>query len=174
MIAANHSKAPKRSSSPQFPLGKDDTRVSPSPNAQRKPEPDPAAREPGWTRPHFDTMKAAGGLVEAGFNGRQAKTIVNVIQGAQGELATKADLDQMESKLEGKMEKMEAGIRSDMRDMEAGIRSDMKDMENRLEKSMHELQLDMNAKFQRTLGFLLLAIGAATGIVSAVVVLAIR
>ncbi len=101
--------------------------------------------------------------MEAGFNGRQAKAIVNVIQGAQGELATKADLDQMESKLEGKMEKMEAGIRSDM-----------KDMENRLEKSMHELQLDMNAKFQRTLGFLLLAIGAATGIVSAVVVLAIR
>ncbi len=136
--------------------------MSPSQNAQRKPDPAPAARKRGRPRSHFDTMRASGGLVEAGFDGRQAKTIVNATQDVQGGLATEADLDRVELSLQGKMDKMESGIRSDVKNMETGFRADMKEMGHHIEKLMLESRIERELRVTNLQWFILATVGAVS------------
>ena len=134
--------------------------------------------------PNFDTLKVSESLKKAKFGDRQAMTLVEIIQDAQAGLATKADLERMETGTRNDMEKLETGIRHDMEKLETGIRNDMekmgagirKDMEagfHHLEKMVLNLRGDMEAGFQKIIWFLLSSIIAATiaatGIISAVI-----
>ena len=56
------------------------------------------------TPPNFDTLRAVRNLKKAEFGDKQAVTLVETLQDAQSELATKADLAEMEFRLRGEME----------------------------------------------------------------------
>lgn len=53
----------------------------------------------------FDTLKAADALAEAGVEEPHAKAIAGVVRDGRAGLATKADLDNLEARLETKIEK---------------------------------------------------------------------
>jgi len=67
-------------------------------------------QKPAPQAPAFDTLKAARNLKNAEFGDKQAVTLVETIQDAQNELATKADLANTELALRTDMEKMGASL----------------------------------------------------------------
>ena len=62
----------------------------------------------------FDTYTAAKRLREAGFDERQAEAAVSMVRDAAGadheQLATKADLDALESRVDAKLAALEARL----------------------------------------------------------------
>lgn len=70
-----------------------------------------------------DTLKAARALEEAGFETRQAETLVTVFRGfAVGDAATRSQLRDFEQGMKTEIE----GLRSEMKTEIAGLRSEMK------------------------------------------------
>ena len=94
--------------------------------------------------PKFDTLRAVGKLKNAEFGEKQAVTLVETIQDAQSELATKADLEKVASDLRAEMGKMELRLRS-----------------------------DFDGRFASLYRFLLIGGGVMTAIISVVITLAI-
>ena len=145
-----------------------------NPNTAKKRESAPAqATRP---TPNFDTLKVSESLKKAEFGEKQAVTLVEIIQDAQAELATKVDLERTEFALRGDMEKMRLALRGDMEKMETGIRRDMEAGFHGLEKMVLNLRVDTEAGFrrveagsQRIAWLLMSAIVAATGVISAVI-----
>ena len=82
-------------------------------------------------------------------------TLVEIIQDAQAELATKVDLERTEFALRGDMEKMGLALRGDMEKMVLNLRGDMEAGFRRVE-----------AGSQRIAWLLMSAIVAATGVIS--------
>lgn len=116
-------------------------------------------KKPAPQVPSFDTLKAARNLKNAEFGDKQAVTLVETIQDAQNELATKADLANTELALRTDMEKMEVGIRTDMEKMEAGIRADMEKMGASLLGEIQKLRGEMEARFNKLSWQILTATG---------------
>ena len=107
------------------------------------------SKKPAPQAPAFDTLKAARNLKNAEFGDKQAVTLVETIQDAQNELATKADLANTELALRTDMEKMEAGIRTDMEKMEAGIRTDMEKMEAGIRTDMEKMEAGIRTDMEK-------------------------
>lgn len=61
----------------------------------------------------FDTLEAARNLQEAGIERAQAEAIVKTIHEGQGELATKPDIKQLDTKLTGEIARLEARLNTD-------------------------------------------------------------
>ena len=55
----------------------------------------------------IDTLAAAKTLAEAGMENGQAEAVANVVRDATADLATKADLDALESRLDGRFAAMD-------------------------------------------------------------------
>ena len=66
----------------------------------------------------FDTYAAAKRLRDAGFDERQAEAAVSMVREAAGadreQLATKADLDALESRVDAKLAALETRLRADL------------------------------------------------------------
>ena len=66
----------------------------------------------------FDTYTAAKRLRDAGFDERQAEAAVSMVRDAAGadreQLATKADLDALESRVDAKLAGFETRLRADL------------------------------------------------------------
>ena len=66
----------------------------------------------------FDTYTAAKRLRDAGFDERQAEAAVSMVRDAAGvdreQLATKADLDALESRVDAKLAALETRLRADL------------------------------------------------------------
>ena len=66
----------------------------------------------------FDTYAAAKRLRDAGFDERQAEAAVSMVRDAAGadreQLATKADLDALESRVDAKLAGLETRLRADL------------------------------------------------------------
>ena len=66
----------------------------------------------------FDTCAAAKRLRDAGFDERQAEAAVSMVRDAAGadreQLATKADLDALESRVDAKLAGLETRLRADL------------------------------------------------------------
>ena len=66
----------------------------------------------------FDTCTAAKRLRDAGFDERQAEAAVSMVRDAAGadreQLATKADLDALESRVDAKLAALETRLRADL------------------------------------------------------------
>ena len=116
--------------------------------------------------PAFDTLQAVRKLKNAEFGEKQAVTLVETLQDAQNELATRAGLGQIEFALRSDMERTELAIRGDMERMESSIRADMGKMELRLRS-------DLENRFISLHRFLLIGGGVMTAILSVVITLAI-
>ncbi len=91
-------------------------------------------KKPAPQAPAFDTLKAARNLKNAEFGDKQAVTLVETIQDAQNELATKADL---------------AALRADWANTELALRTDMEKMEASLLGEIQKLRGEMEAKFNK-------------------------
>lgn len=90
----------------------------------------------------FAKLQAVRNLIEEKFPEKQAMAIVETIEDAHGEFATKVDLH-------NEIEKSELRIRADME----GIRADMERM-----------RADIQAEFKRLYWYIPLVMGAVVGI----------
>ena len=55
--------------------------------------------------PEFDTLAATRELVEAGLDRKHAEAVAATVRASRAGLATKADLDRLEARLEAKIER---------------------------------------------------------------------
>lgn len=99
--------------------------------------------------PAFDTLQTVKKLKNAEFGEKQAVTLVETLQDAQNELATKADLGQMEFVLRSDMERTELALRGDMERMELALRSDMGKMESSIRADMQKMESGIRADMQK-------------------------
>ena len=122
-----------------------------NPNPAEKKRAAAAPKRATRPTPGFDTLKVSESLKKAEFEDQQAMTLVEIIQEAQAGLATRADMEKMETGIRHDMEKMETGIRHDMEKMETGIRHDMEKMETGIRHDMEKMETgirkDMGAGF---------------------------
>ena len=58
----------------------------------------------------FDALAAAGTLRDAGFADRQAEAVAGVVRDGRAGLATKADLDSLEARMETRIVGLEARL----------------------------------------------------------------
>ena len=87
----------------------------------QKPVAAPGANKPSTPPPHFDKLRTMKTLRTAAFSEDQAGAIVESIDDAQRNLATKEDLNRAIGGLRTDMEKMELGLRADMGKMELSL-----------------------------------------------------
>ncbi|MCY4611302.1 MAG: hypothetical protein OXC38_06355 [Gammaproteobacteria bacterium] len=95
-------------------------------------------------------------LQAATFSEDQAGAVVEAMDDAQHHLATKSD-----------MEKMESSLRTDMEKMESGIRADMEKMGLRLQGEIKDLRADMQAEFKRLYWYIPIVVGVMASIMGA-------
>lgn len=85
-----------------------------NPNTKKSDAASDARKKSVPKAPNFDTLHAVRNLKNAEFGDKQAVTLVETLQDAQSELATRADVENTELALRTDMERMESGIRRDM------------------------------------------------------------
>jgi hypothetical protein len=102
--------------------------------------------------PPFNSLKSFDRLTNAGVSEQQAREFVGIFEESLNSsiehLATRADLQLLETSLRSDMQVMEAGIRADMQAMEAGIRSDMQAMEAVIRSDMQAMGTSLRAEFK--------------------------
>ena len=99
----------------------------------------------------FDTLKMAKRLEAAGFAVPQAagaaEALAEALIGA--DLATKGDVDRLESSIRGDMDRLESSIRGDMDRLETGIRGDAGRLESGIRGDMGHLETGMRGDMTR-------------------------
>ena len=73
------------------------------------------------TDPAFDTLAHARTLREAGVEGKQAEAHAEAARALRAGLATKADLDSLEMRLDARFEARSADLRADIADLRADL-----------------------------------------------------
>ena len=155
----------------------------------KNPMPPPDARKKAVPKaPNFGTLHAVRNLKNAEFGDKQAVTLVETLQDAQSELATRANVENTELALRTDMEKMESGIRHGMEKMELGIRRDLEKMELRIRGDLEKMELrirgdlekmelrirgDMEARFSRLSWQILASASGATAVGTSIISLLI-
>ena len=76
----------------------------------------------------FDTHENFKRLTKAGADEELAEAIIKCQSASQSELATKANIDRLEAKLEGRIGKLEAKVEADMAKLEASTREAMAEL----------------------------------------------
>ena len=61
-------------------------------------------------RATFGALAAAKTLLDAGFEGRQAEAVAGVVRDGRAGLATKADLDNLEARMESRIASLETRL----------------------------------------------------------------
>ena len=84
----------------------------------------------------FDTLQVTKRLEGCGFKREQAEELAAVVQSAQGELATKADLTATEAVLKADLAATEAVLKADLAATEAVLKADLKASESALRVEM--------------------------------------
>ena len=69
----------------------------------------------------FDTHENFKRLTEAGLSEDQAEAIIKCQSASQSDLATKANIDRLEAKLEGRIGKLEAKVETAMAEQESRL-----------------------------------------------------
>lgn len=103
-----------------------------NPNSQKSDAASDTRKRTTPRPPNFDTLKAVRNLKNAEFGDKQAVTLIETLQDAQSELATRADLEKTELALRTDMEKMESSLRHGMKRMESNLRAEMEARFSRL------------------------------------------
>ena len=139
---------------------------------RKKSDAAPDARKKAVPKaPNFGTLHAVRNLKNAEFGDKQAVTLVETLQDAQSELATRADVENTELALRTDLEKtglalrtdlektglalrtdmerMESGIRGDMERMESGIRHDMEKMESGIRHDMEKMESGIRGDMEK-------------------------
>lgn len=134
---------------------------------RKKSDAAPDARKKAVPKaPNFGTLHAVRNLKNAEFGDKQAVTLVETLQDAQSELATRANVENTGLALRTDMEKMELRIRRDLEKMELRIRGDMEKMELRI-------RADMEAGFSRLSWQILASASGATAVGTSIISLLI-
>jgi len=101
------------------------------------------------TGPTFDTLKAAEALQQAGFTSAQARAVTQTIVDAQANLASKADIKDLQTATEAGFKELRAEfkaefekLRVDSRRMEETLRADFK-------AEFERQRADFKAEFER-------------------------
>ena len=69
----------------------------------------------------FGALAAARTLLDAGFEGRQAEAIAGVVRDSRAGLATKADLDNLEARMESRIASLETRLTRLIARMDGGL-----------------------------------------------------
>ena len=89
----------------------------------------------------FDMIAEVQRLRDVGLKQEQAEAITRSIHaGVTGGVATKADLERLETGLRSDIEKLESSLRTDMERLDGGLRSDMEKLESSLRTDMERLK----------------------------------
>ena len=115
----------------------------------------------------IDTLAAAKALAMAGMANGQAEAVANVVRDATADLATKADLDALEGRLNEKLAAHQGMLDERLTALEA-----------RLMGAIHAQKAElMDALRQQVMTFLkttLVAVGATAGVVSAIATIVVK
>ncbi|WP_136661808.1 hypothetical protein [Nitratireductor sp. XY-223] len=92
----------------------------------------------------FNTIAEIQRLRDAGLPQEQAEAItLSIHAGVTGGVATKADLEKVETGLKADLEKVETGLKADLEKVETGLRADIDllraDMDAKIEKAKFDL-----------------------------------
>ena len=119
----------------------------------------------------IDTLAAAKALERAGMANGQAEAVANVVRDATADLATKADLDALEGRLN---EKLDERLNAHQEILDQRLVA----LEARLMGALHIQKAEiMDALRQQIMTFLkttLAAVGATAGLVSAIATIAVK
>ena len=130
----------------------------------------------------IDTLAAAKALERAGMANGQAEAVANVVRDATADLATKADLDALEGRLNEKLDER-LNAHQERLDERLNAHQEILDqrlvaLEARLMGALHIQKAEiMDALRQQIMTFLkttLAAVGATAGLVSAIATIAVK
>ena len=130
----------------------------------------------------IDTLAAAKALERAGMANGQAEAVANVVRDATADLATKADLDALEGRLNEKLDER-LNAHQEKLDERLNAHQEILDqrlvaLEARLMGALHIQKAEiMDALRQQIMTFLkttLAAVGATAGLVSAIATIAVK
>ncbi len=98
----------------------------------------------------FDMIAEVRKLRDVGLKQEQAEAITRSIHaGVTGGVATKADLERLETELRTDMERLEGGLRSDMEKLESSLRTDMERLKTGLRSDMEKLESSLRTDMER-------------------------
>ena len=102
--------------------------------------------------PHFDKLRTMKSLQAATFSEDQAEAMVEAIDDAQRYLATKSDMENMETRIRADMEMMELRLRGENKDLRA---------------DMHDMHAKMHAELKRLYWYIPVVVGIAVSLLGA-------
>ena len=92
----------------------------------------------------FDTHRFVKRLTESGFTEKQAETLAEEhVALLNGNLATRADLANVEAGLKADIAKVEAGLKADIARVEAGLKADIARVEGSIARVEGGLKADI-------------------------------
>jgi gas vesicle protein len=95
----------------------------------------------------IDTHRIVKRLIEAGFSDVQAETVTDVVrethQQSMADLATKADLQSTEARLEAKIKDLRTELKGDIADLRAEIKGDIADLRAELKGDIADLRAEL-------------------------------
>ena len=92
----------------------------------------------------FDTYRAVASLKEVGLEEEVAVAVVNAIADAMtGNLATKADLVQLEAALKTDLVQLEAALKTDIAEVRAELKTDIAEVRVELKTDIAELRVEL-------------------------------
>lgn len=95
---------------------------------------------------NFDTLKAAKSLQDAGFEALQAEAVVGMVTYALSEgLATKEDVRDLKSSINGDMRDLKSSTNVDMSDLKSSINVDMSDLKSSINGDVRDLKSSIRA-----------------------------
>ena len=92
----------------------------------------------------FDTYRAVASLKEVGLEEEVAVAVVNAIADAMtGNVATKADLVQLEAALKADLIQLEAALKTDIAEVRAELKTDIAELRVELKTDISQLEASM-------------------------------
>ena len=112
----------------------------------------------------LDTLQTAADLEAAGIPASHAKAIVSAIARADEQSATKADLGNVESKLEAKIDAAKAELEAKIDALEAKIDAAKAELEAKIDAAKAELEAKIDAAVGGAVNRMLIALVATAGL----------
>ncbi len=105
----------------------------------------------------FDTLSAVRRLEDNGFSAEKAEAITAVVrEGITGGIATKADLAQLEAKMDGRIDRLEAKMDGRIDRFEAKMDGRIDRLEAKMDGRIDRLEADL--KWMKLIGGAILAV----------------
>ncbi len=117
----------------------------------------------------FDTLKAAKSLRAAGFDDAQAEAVITTVGDAVGgNVATKADLQELRSETKADLQELQAATKADLQELQAATKADLQELQATTKADLQDLEVRVTHKFESLYKHLW---AMSAGIVTAVVAL---